>query len=134
MSIHEQFALWLEVIYSINRNCKIILKWLRSAVGEQRKCSTGGETAGTEPERNAAAEPKTEAAAVAANTIAARDERAGLRRGTGVVERVTGRRAAREVQQNRALVTTGFLGLGIICPKLLSEAHASLIKITTLAK
>ena len=37
MSIHEQFALWLEVIYSINRNCKIILKWLRSAVGERRK-------------------------------------------------------------------------------------------------
>ena len=33
---------------------------LRSAVGERKKCSAGGETAGTEPERNAVAEPQTE--------------------------------------------------------------------------
>src|SRR5208283_5041037 len=33
---------------------------LRSAVGERGKCSAGGETAGTKPERNAAAEPQTE--------------------------------------------------------------------------
>src|SRR5665213_4425881 len=38
-------------------------------------------------------------AAVAANTIAARDERAVLRRGTDVVERDTGRRAGRGAQQ-----------------------------------
>jgi hypothetical protein len=37
---------------------------LRSAVGERKKWSAGGETAGTEPERNAAAEPQTEAARV----------------------------------------------------------------------
>jgi len=30
-------------------------------VGERKKWSAGGETAGTEPERNAAAEPQTEA-------------------------------------------------------------------------
>ena len=34
---------------------------LRSAVGERGKWSEGGETAGTELERNAAAEPQTEA-------------------------------------------------------------------------
>jgi hypothetical protein len=37
---------------------------LRSAVGERKQWSAGGETAGTEPERNAAAEPQTEAARV----------------------------------------------------------------------
>jgi len=36
---------------------------LRSAVGERKQWSTGGETAGTEPERNADAEPQTEASA-----------------------------------------------------------------------
>jgi len=35
--------------------------WLRSAVGERKKWSADEETAGTEPERNAAAEPQTEA-------------------------------------------------------------------------
>ena len=35
--------------------------WLRSAVGERKQWSEGGETAGTEPEHNAAAEPQTEA-------------------------------------------------------------------------
>jgi hypothetical protein len=35
--------------------------WLRSVVGEREKWSAGGETAGTKPERNAAAEPQTEA-------------------------------------------------------------------------
>jgi hypothetical protein len=34
---------------------------LRSAVGERKKWSGGGETAGTHPERNAAAEPQMEA-------------------------------------------------------------------------
>jgi hypothetical protein len=34
---------------------------LRSVDGEREKWSVGGETAGTEPERNAAAEPETEA-------------------------------------------------------------------------
>jgi hypothetical protein len=38
----------------------VYLTGLRSAVGERRKWSAGGETAGTEPERNAAAEPQTE--------------------------------------------------------------------------
>jgi len=42
-------------------NCGCDLTWLRSAVGEREKWSAGGETAGTEPERNAAAEPPTEA-------------------------------------------------------------------------
>jgi len=36
------------------------LERLRSAVGEREKGSGGGVTAGTEPERNAAAEPQTE--------------------------------------------------------------------------
>ena len=50
---------------------------LRSAVGEREQWSGDGETAGTESERNAAAEPQTEARrCCAANTIAARDERA----------------------------------------------------------
>jgi len=35
--------------------------WLRSAGGERKKWSAGKVTAGTEPERNAAAEPQTEA-------------------------------------------------------------------------
>jgi hypothetical protein len=35
--------------------------WLRSVVGEREKWSAGGETAGTKPERNAVAEPQTEA-------------------------------------------------------------------------
>jgi hypothetical protein len=39
---------------------------LWSAVGERKKWSGGGETAGTKSERNAAAEPQTEAAASAA--------------------------------------------------------------------
>jgi hypothetical protein len=34
---------------------------LRSAVGERKQWSIDGETAGTESERNAAAEPQTEA-------------------------------------------------------------------------
>jgi hypothetical protein len=36
---------------------------LRSAVGERKQWSANGETAGTESERNAAAEPQTEASA-----------------------------------------------------------------------
>jgi len=35
--------------------------WLRSADGEREQWSADGETAGTESERNAAAEPQTEA-------------------------------------------------------------------------
>jgi hypothetical protein len=42
---------------------------LRSAVGERKQWSAGGETAGTEPERNAAAEPQTEASANADNQM-----------------------------------------------------------------
>jgi len=40
---------------------KSYLRGLRSAVGEREKWSVGGETAGTKPERNAAAKPQTEA-------------------------------------------------------------------------
>ena len=61
---------------------------LRSAVGERKQCNGGGETAGTESERNAAAEPQTEARrSCGTSRMLARDERAVLRRGTGVVER-----------------------------------------------
>jgi hypothetical protein len=35
--------------------------WLRFVVSEREKWSAGGEMAGTKPERNAAAEPQTEA-------------------------------------------------------------------------
>ena len=50
---------------------------LRSAVGERKQWSVGGETAGTEPERNAAAEPQTEARRLCGTSrMLARDERA----------------------------------------------------------
>ena len=52
------------------------LPGLWSAVGERRKWSGGGETAGTQTERNAAAEPQTEARRICGQSIAARDERA----------------------------------------------------------
>jgi hypothetical protein len=42
---------------------------LRSAVGERKQWSADGETDGTEPERNAAAEPQTEAPANADNQM-----------------------------------------------------------------
>ena len=64
--------------------------WLRSAVGERKQGSADGETAGTESERNAAAEPQTEARrACGTARMAARNERAVLRSGTGVVGRHT---------------------------------------------
>jgi len=51
--------------------------WLRSAVGEPEKWSADGETAGTKPERNAAAEPQTEARRSCGTLrMPARDERA----------------------------------------------------------
>jgi hypothetical protein len=81
-------------------NCDCDLPGLRSAVGERKQWSADEETAGTKSERNAAAEPQTEARRCCGQSIAARDERAVLRRGTGVVERVTGRRAARGAQQS----------------------------------
>jgi hypothetical protein len=43
--------------------------WLRSAVGERKQWSADGETDGTESERNAAAEPQTEAPANADNQM-----------------------------------------------------------------
>jgi hypothetical protein len=50
--------------------------WLRSAVGEREEWSAAGETAGTESERNAAAEPQTEARRYCGNLpMPARDER-----------------------------------------------------------
>src|ERR1017187_7700358 len=70
---------------------------LRSASGR-----SGAETERRRERRRSATPPpsrRRKPAAVAANSIAARDERAVLRRGTGVVERVTGRRAARGAQQ-----------------------------------
>ena len=64
--------------------------WLRSAVGERKQWSADGETDGTESERNAAAEPQTEARrACGTARMAARNERAVLRSGTGVVGRHT---------------------------------------------
>ena len=42
---------------------------LRSAVGERKQWSADGETDGTESERNAAAEPQTEASANADNRM-----------------------------------------------------------------
>ena len=68
-------------------------------VGEREKWSGNGETAGTESERNAAAEPQTEARRCCGKSIAARDERADLRSGTGMVERVKGRPKDRAAQQ-----------------------------------
>ena len=78
----------------------VILR-LRSVVGERGKWSGGGEERLAERSRSATLPPsrRRKPAAVAANSIAARDERAVLRRGTGVVERATGRRAARGAQQ-----------------------------------
>ena len=50
---------------------------LRSAVGERRKWSGDGETAGTKAERNTAAEPQTEARRILRESCkCARDERA----------------------------------------------------------
>jgi hypothetical protein len=70
-------------------------------VGERGKWSGGGEERLAERSRRATPPPsrRRKPAAVAANTIAARDERAVLRSGTGVGERDTGRRAARGAQQ-----------------------------------
>jgi hypothetical protein len=54
------------------RQCEIgqqLNNWLRSAVGERKQWSADGETAGTESERNAAAEPQTEASANADHQI-----------------------------------------------------------------
>ena len=48
-------------IYSIQRLGQIFLEWLRSATGIGRSEAQAEKTAGTEPERNAAAEPQTEA-------------------------------------------------------------------------
>jgi len=63
---------------SVN-GCKIKFEWLRSAVGERGKWSADGETAGTESERNAAAEPQTEARRSCGTVrMTARDERAVL--------------------------------------------------------
>ena len=62
-------------------------------VGERKKWSAGGETAGTEPERNAAAAHRRKPFATALSfRIAVRDERGLLRRETGVVERGRGDR------------------------------------------
>jgi hypothetical protein len=52
------------------------LNRLRTAVGERKQWSADGETAGTESERNAAAEPQTEARRSCGKSNAARDERA----------------------------------------------------------
>ena len=51
------------LVMGLLKCCKCLrrLTRLRSAVGERVNWSAGGETAGTEPERNAAAEPQTEA-------------------------------------------------------------------------
>ena len=54
----------------------------------------------SESERNAAAEPQTEGRRCCGQSIAARDERAALRSGTGMVERVKGRPKARAAQQS----------------------------------
>jgi hypothetical protein len=45
------------------------LERLRSVVGEREKWSAGGVTAGTEPERNAAADPQMEANAPAFSPV-----------------------------------------------------------------
>ena len=62
--------------------------WLRSAVGERKQWSGDGEKRIVKRSRSAtpAAEPQTEARRYCGHTIAARDERADLRSGTGVVE------------------------------------------------
>ena len=82
---------------------------LRSAVGERGSGAENGEKRYAERSRSATPPPsrRRKPAAFAANTIAARDERAVLRSGTGVVERDTGRRAALGTAANRALVTVG---------------------------
>ena len=49
------------MLYHVEHYFACHLVTLRSAVGERKQWSAGGETAGTEPERNAAAEPQTEA-------------------------------------------------------------------------
>jgi hypothetical protein len=75
---------------------------LRSAVGERGQWSRGAEKRVAERSRSAtpAAEPQTEASRSCGHQpMQARDERAVLRSGAGVVERVTGRRAARGAKQ-----------------------------------
>jgi len=64
------------------------ISWLRSAVGERKQWSGGGEKRIVKRSRRAtpAANRRRKPAAAAANAIAARDERADLRSGTGVVE------------------------------------------------
>jgi len=51
------------IILGMLKCCKLShhLTRLRSVVGEREEWSADGETAGTKPERNAAAEPQTEA-------------------------------------------------------------------------
>ena len=72
--------------------------------GERKKWSAGGETAGTEPECNAAGEPQTEARRVCgALQNAARAEGAFCEVEWGVVGREEGP-ATRGAQQKRALV------------------------------
>src|SRR5665213_2418479 len=77
--------------------------WLRSAVGERKQWSADGETAGTESERNAAAEPQTEARRSCGTLrMPARDERAVLWSGAGVVERHTSDRQPVKRNKTRA--------------------------------
>jgi len=79
----------------------LLFDGLRSAVGEREKWSAGGETDGTEPKRNAAAEPQTEACCGCdILRMPVRDERAVCE-----VERASsrggaGRRAARGAKQS----------------------------------
>jgi len=105
---HLQITQYVEQNYSMTIHGQIFVNRLRSAVGERGKWSGERRAAFSEsqPERNAAAERQTEARrSYDALRMPARDERAGLRSGMGVVVRGTGPTGCLWSGVNRALVT-----------------------------
>jgi hypothetical protein len=86
----------------------LVAKLIEASVCGRRagKWSAGEETAGTEPERNAAVEPQTEARRRCGSfQVAGRDERAFCEAERARSRGRRGRPSAREVKQESALVT-----------------------------
>lgn len=99
----------LMVLFSISSFHGVTELQLRSVVGERGKWSGGRRAAPseTQPKRNGPppSRRRKPAALAAFRRMPARDERAGLRSGTGAVERVTGPTGSPWSGANRALVT-----------------------------
>ena len=91
-------------LFYIAKCCHQTIHIVCSCFGLRSASGNSGAQTGRRLERSRSATPppsrRRKHAAVAANTIAARDERVVLRSGTGMVERVKGRPKARAAQQS----------------------------------